>query len=210
MKSDCQFLDHRAVLYYKLTFCVKNNLTYSYSQDFISQKYFPSSLLTVPISCLTPWWKQTPQRLLHPVQWITQMNKDFSPSFTVSYVYFVPELQQSVSHLHRLSSVDGVNESVCASLYLGEQRPYAVTSEQAKRSDCWANAGFGSRRSFVSARIPNLRNNCSLSCWEAWNNVRRDEWLSHLFFIYNNTWNSTQLGELRRSSARALNDECHI
>lgn len=59
------------------------------------------------------------------------MNTDFSPSFTVSYVYFVPELQQSVSHLHRLSGVDGVNESVCASLFFGEQRQCAVTSEQA-------------------------------------------------------------------------------
>lgn len=41
VKSYCQFLDHKAVMYYKLTFCVKNNFTYSYSQDSTSKMYFP-------------------------------------------------------------------------------------------------------------------------------------------------------------------------
>lgn len=71
VKSYCQFLDHKAVMYYKLTVCVKNNFTYSYSQDSTSKMYFPSPVHIVPISCFPPWWKQTPKCLLHPVQWIS-------------------------------------------------------------------------------------------------------------------------------------------
>lgn len=97
----------------------------------------------------TPWWKQTPKYFFHPVQWISQMNTAFSPSFTVTYVYFVLDLQQPVSHLHRLSSVGWVNESVRTLSYLEEQTPYVVTSEQANHSDCWTDAGSNSLCSFT-------------------------------------------------------------
>lgn len=138
VKSNLLFLVsfyHKALTYYKATFCVK---------DSIAKIYFSFRVHFVLILSFTPWWKQTPKCLFHPVHWISQMNIGFSPSFTVSYVCFVLDLQQSVSHLHRLSRVDWVNESVCAPLYSVEQGQYAVTSEQANHSDCWTRAGSNS------------------------------------------------------------------
>lgn len=135
------------------------------------------------------------------------MNIDFSPSFTVSYVCFVLDRQQSVSHLHRLSSVDRVNESVCASLYPGEQGQNAVTSGQANHSDCWTCAVSNSL-----GRIPNLSNNDNLLIenlkivWQEMNNF---------LFIFNNTcemkWHLVWgIVKKERGSDRVLNDEWHI
>lgn len=108
-------------MYYKLTFCVRNHLSCSSSRDSVSKIYIPTHP-SRPSLChsqfFAPWWKPTPRCLLHPAHWIRQMNIDFfSPSFTVSCVYFVPLLRQAVSHLHGLSAVDWANESVCTSLY---------------------------------------------------------------------------------------------
>lgn len=54
VKSYCQFLDHKAVMYYELTCCVKNNFTYSFSQDSNSKYISPpqSTLCPSPVYTL--------------------------------------------------------------------------------------------------------------------------------------------------------------
>lgn len=126
-----------------------------------------------------------PKCLSHPIQGISQMNIDFSPSFTVSYVCFVLDLQQSVSHLHRLSSVDWVNESVCASLYSGGRGTVC--------SHIWASKPWrllDPRRIrlcvVLLCRIPNLSNNDNRlieNPEKVWQEMKN--WT--VFFIFNNT-----------------------
>lgn len=118
-------------MYYKLTFCVRNHLSCSSSQDSISKIYIyiffsplhpPSSFpaLFVPVLVFCTLMKADTE-MPAPSNSLNQANeyRFFSPSFTVSCVYFVAVLQQAVSHLHGLSAVDWANESVCASLYCG-------------------------------------------------------------------------------------------
>lgn len=76
---------------YKLTFCFKNALTRNCSQDSISKINPPSPVYTL---------------MFHTLMKANAKMQNESKIFTITlyYVYFVLDLQQSVSHLHRLSS----------------------------------------------------------------------------------------------------------
>lgn len=144
---------------------------------FPSRIYLPlPSPLCELISCFTPWWKPTPKCLFHPVHWISQMNIDYSPSFTVSCVCFVLDLQQPVSHLHRLSGVDWANESVCAWLCSG-RRGTVCSHILANGAAVIAgtSAGANSRCSFYPAELLNSATMTSLWLKNPRNGVTSDE-----------------------------------
>lgn len=178
-------------MYYKLTFCVRNHLSCSSSRDSVSKIYIPTHP-SRPSLChsqfFAPWWKPTPRCLLHPAHWIRQMNIDFfSPSFTVSCVYFVPLLQQAVSHL-RSSALwtEQMNPSALHCIaggvgwWGGERRQYVVTSEQADRSDRRTSAAAFQLPVSLFFFLSSPQNSKSWQQWQAcyWkpgNWVRRDE-----------------------------------
>lgn len=170
--------------------------------SFHLQNMFPLLFCFVLILCFTPWWKQTPKSFFCPVQWISQINIDFSLSFTVCCICFVLDLQHSVSYQHSLNSVDKVNDSLCSSLYLGDQGQCAVTSEQANQ--CLLDPCRIQLSVLLLWRIPNLSNNDKLLIENlkiVWQEMKK--WTS--LFIFNNSyvkWNGICFGELGREKKK--------
>lgn len=115
------------------------------------------------------------------------MNIDFSPSFTVSCVCFVLDLQQPVSHLHRLSGVDWANESVCAWLCSGERGQYAVTSEQTAPRWLLGRAQEPTLGVVFALQNCTTRQQWQHSDWKTLEIVWQvmNNW--RIFFIFNNT-----------------------